>query len=59
MGNLNENQYGALEVVIEARKLGVSIYEVPIDTNKSDKSSKGTIKYLYNLLRTGLKDVFL
>lgn len=59
IGNLKENQYGALEAVIEAHNLGAKIYEVPIDTNKSNKTSKGNIKYAYNLLRTVLKDVFL
>jgi len=49
---LRENQYGALEAIIQASKLGARICERPITSIPSEKTTKGTLRYAYNLLRT-------
>jgi glycosyltransferase involved in cell wall biosynthesis len=53
--NLTENQYGALEFIIEAIKQKARILEKPIMTKNNSVSKKGKIKYGYNLLRTIVK----
>ena len=50
--HLRESQYGALEILLKAHKLGARIQEVPIHTMKTTRSSKGTLAYAYNLIRT-------
>jgi len=54
---LSENQYGALEAIIYASKLGARILEIPIDSNASNKTTKGRLKYLFNLLRILFKSI--
>jgi len=49
---LNENQYGALEGIIRTSRLGAKICERPISSIPSNRSTKGNLKYAYNLLRT-------
>jgi len=49
--NLKENQYGALEFLIHCIRNNLVIKEVPIKTTFNSFSSKGSIKYAYNLLR--------
>jgi glycosyltransferase involved in cell wall biosynthesis len=55
--NLRENQYGALEFVIEAIRQKVRILEKPVRAKNNAVSKKGKIKYGYNLLRTILKEL--
>jgi glycosyltransferase involved in cell wall biosynthesis len=52
ISGINENQYGSLEMIINAVSNGARISEVPIKSIHSSKSSKGTLRYAYNLLRT-------
>ena len=54
---LEENQYGALEVIIEASKLERRVCEIPIISNQSNKTTKGRLRYAYNLLRTIIKSL--
>ena len=56
---LEENQYGALEAIIQASKYGARICEVPITSKSSNKTTKGSLKYVYNLLRTIFKSLNL
>lgn len=55
---LKENQYGALEAVIKSAKLGARILEVPVPSIKASKSSKGSLRYWYNLTRVVVKSSF-
>ena len=55
--NLRENQYGALEFVMEAIRQKARILEKPIRAKNNTVSKKGKIKYGYNLLRTILKQL--
>ena len=55
--NLGENQYGALEFVIEAIRQKARMLEKPIRTKNNSVSKKGKIKYGYNLLRTILRSM--
>jgi glycosyltransferase involved in cell wall biosynthesis len=50
--HINENQYGALESLTIAVKMGFKITEVPITCNPPSKSTKGSVKYGYHLIRT-------
>ena len=50
--NTSENQYGALEALINYHRLGAKLNEVPINFIISNKTSKGKLRYAYNLLRT-------
>ncbi len=52
LSKLKENQYGALEVIVKARRLGARICERPIKSLAAVKTSKGKLKYGYNLLRS-------
>lgn len=49
---LSENQYGALEVIIRSSRLSAKICERSIFSIPSNRSTKGNLKYAYNLLRT-------
>jgi len=49
---LEEAQYGALESIIQASKHGARICEIPITSKSSNKTTKGSLRYAYNLLRT-------
>jgi glycosyltransferase involved in cell wall biosynthesis len=49
---ISENQYGALEFLICLNSKGYILKERPIKNISSDKSSKGSLKYGLNLLRT-------
>jgi glycosyltransferase involved in cell wall biosynthesis len=50
--NLRENQYGALEFILEAARQKARIIEKPIRAKNNAVSKKGKIEYGYNLLRT-------
>lgn len=50
--NLRENQYGALEFIVEAARQRARIVEEPIASRTNDVSKKGKIRYGYNLLRS-------
>ena len=50
--DLKENQYGTLEFLIKMSKSNIRITEVPIPLLESPISSKGVLKFGYNLLRT-------
>jgi len=52
LSKLKENQYGALEVIVKAKRLGARICERPIRSVAAVKTSKGKLKYGYNLLRS-------
>jgi len=54
---LRENQYGALEAIIQASKLNARIYEVPISNIPSRNTTKGKLRYAYNLLRTIIRPI--
>jgi len=56
---LEENRYGALEAIIHASILGARICEIPITSNPSNKTTKGSLRFAYNLLRTILKTLSL
>jgi len=56
---LEENQYGALEAIIEASKIRARIYEIPIISNTSNKTTKGRLRYAYNLFRAIFKSLNL
>lgn len=56
--NLKENQYGALELIIEASKLKIRICEIPIISNSSEKTTKGNLRYAYHLIRSILSSTF-
>jgi len=49
---LNENQYGALESLIKIVQKGYVMEEIPIAAIPSQRSSKGRLRYGYNLIRT-------
>lgn len=53
--NLKENQYGALEFIVEAMRQQARILEKPIGIKNNTASRKGKTKYGYNLLRTIVK----
>lgn len=55
--NLRENQYGALEFVMEATRQKARILEKPVRAKNNTVSKKGKIRYGYNLLKTILKSV--
>jgi glycosyltransferase involved in cell wall biosynthesis len=57
--HIEENQYGALESIIIASRNGAKILERPVININSVKSSKGRLRYAYNLLRTVLKTIFI
>ena len=50
--NLRENQYGALEFLVEAVRQRARIIEKPIRSKNNAVSKKGKMEYGYNLLRT-------
>jgi len=50
--NIRENQYGALEFIVEAVRQRARIIEKPIRSKNNAVSKKGKIEYGYNLLRT-------
>jgi glycosyltransferase involved in cell wall biosynthesis len=50
--NIRENQYGALEFVVEAVRQRARIIEKPIRAKNNAVSKKGKIEYGFNLLRT-------
>jgi glycosyltransferase involved in cell wall biosynthesis len=50
--NLKENQYGALEFLIEICKQESKITEIPITNITSKKTTKGKIKFGFHLLRS-------
>jgi len=50
--NLRENQYGALEFILEAARQKARIIEKSIRAKNNAVSKKGKIEYGYNLLRT-------
>jgi len=56
---LSENQYGALEALIEASRLGANVCEKPVTSNTSDRTTKGRLRYAYNLARTLFKSMVL
>ena len=53
--NLKENQYGALEFIMDAIRQNARILEKPIRAKINAVSKKGNIEYGYNLLRTIIK----
>lgn len=55
--NLTENQYGALEFLVEAATQEARILEKPVRMQNNAVSKKGGIKYGYNLLRTIIKSI--
>lgn len=55
--NLTENQYGALEFLIEGARKEAKILEKPVRMRNNGVSKKGRIRYGYNLLRTLTKDL--
>jgi len=55
---LNENQYGALEFLIEATRQRARILEKPVMAKHNTVSKKGKMKYGYNLFRTIIKYLF-
>lgn len=55
--NLRENQYGALEFIMEAIRQRARILEKPVRAKNNAVSKKGKIKYGYNLLRTIIKEL--
>ena len=55
--NLRENQYGALEFIMEAIRQKARMVEKPIWARSNTVSKKGKIKYGYNLLRTIVKQL--
>lgn len=55
--NLRENQYGALEFIVEAIRQKARILEKPIRAKNNAVSKKGKVKYGWNLLRTILKQI--
>lgn len=55
---LKEAQYGALEFLIKATKQDALIMEIPIKSVSNIQSSKGRVKYGYNLFRTIIKSLF-
>jgi len=50
--NIRENQYGALEFIVEAVRQKAIVIEKPIRAKNNAVSKKGKIEYGYNLLRT-------
>jgi len=54
---LRENQYGGLELLVEAHRQGARIVEVPVvvSARAGGKTKKGAIKYIFNLLRSILR----
>jgi glycosyltransferase involved in cell wall biosynthesis len=55
--NLRENQYGALEFIVEAIRQKVKILEKPVRAKNNPTSRKGKIEYGYNLLRTIIRSL--
>jgi len=55
---ISENQYGALEFLICLNARGYKLLEKPIKNIGSNKSSKGSLKYGFNLLRTILNSKY-
>lgn len=55
--NLKEDQYGALEFIMEAMRQKARILEKPIRARNNTMSKKGKMKYGYNLLRTILREL--
>jgi glycosyltransferase involved in cell wall biosynthesis len=55
---ISENQYGALEFLMCLNAKGYRLIERPIKNVASDKSSKGSLKYGINLLRTILNSKY-
>jgi len=52
MNQLQENQYGSLEFLIKISKNNTRLKEIPVPLRHSPVTSKGKIRYGYNLLRT-------
>ena len=52
---IKENQYGALESIIRASEFKFKIVEAPVSQISAKNSTKGKLKYGYNLLRTIFK----
>lgn len=55
---ISENQYGALEFLMCLNAKSYRLIERPIKNITSDKSSKGSLKYGINLLRTILNSKY-
>ena len=52
LADLKENQYGTLEFLIKMSKRNIRSKEVPIPLLENPISSKGVLRFGYNLLRT-------
>jgi glycosyltransferase involved in cell wall biosynthesis len=59
LSRINENQYGSLEAIIQASRLKARICETPIISFPSKKTTKGNLRYAYNLLRSIFKFMFV
>jgi glycosyltransferase involved in cell wall biosynthesis len=55
---LKEDQYGALEFLIKALRHQAKVIEKPVRMNSNSHSTKGKLRFGYNLLRTVIKQCF-
>lgn len=55
---LKEDQYGALEFLVRALRHKAKVIEKPVRMNSNSHSTKGKLRFGYNLLRTVIKQCF-
>ena len=55
---LKEDQYGALEFLVRALRHKAKVIEKPVRMNSNSHSTKGKLRFGYNLLRTVVKQCF-
>lgn len=55
--HLKENQYGILESLLVCSKFNVKIKEIPISIVNSDRSTKGSVNFGIQLLRSIIKSI--
>ena len=56
--HLKEDQYGALEFLVTALRHEAKVIEKPVRMNSNSHSTKGKLRFGYNLLRTVIKQCF-